>query len=67
MPRKVMMVQGSDGRAIRVTLGAKAKERIVDPAGFLTKSSPGLSKEEQEGFSNWKSQVQSGKIKIDYP
>jgi hypothetical protein len=67
MGRKAMTVQGASGRVIRVTVGVKAKERILDPIGFLTKSSTGLTKDEQAAFADWKAKVQSGEIEINYP
>ncbi|BCG56843.1 hypothetical protein [Paenibacillus sp. URB8-2] len=67
MPRKVMAVQGSGGRPIRVSIGVKQQERIVDPTGFLTHSSQRLTRTEHEVFQEWKRKVQSGEINIEYP
>lgn len=75
MTRKTITVKSADGRAIRATVGSKTSktvtpERIIDPDGFLTVSSPpehGLNEEEQAAFSEWKINVQSRKTKTDYP
>lgn len=75
MTRKLMTVKSSNGQAIRVTVGAKSSnvvtpERIIDPVGLLTVSSPpgrGMSEEQQAAFSEWKRKVQSGEIKRNYP
>jgi hypothetical protein len=55
MNRKAIIQKGKGGRTLHVTLGTKSKERIIDPSGFLTKSSSrGLSVDKQQAFFNWK-------------
>jgi hypothetical protein len=60
MSRKIYSVKDKHGRPIRVSVGVKSKERLIDPTGFLTQSSSsGLNAEEQKAFSEWKAKAQT--------
>lgn len=67
--RKKFIVQNSDGRAVRITIGSKSiTSNHMDPTGFLTVSSPPGTMSETEkvalsaAIAEHKRKVESGEI-----